>query len=547
LLLGLVALGSGAGCKGCAKKSEQVSAIRFVSKDAQGVLQIADLGMLAKHKGDLEAALTGLVTSQQIAAIENEVKNTFGFDPATAEGLHEAGVPTEGEIAAEISADVSGALWIVPVVEPARFEKTLDRIVRVRATIDAVEKTKLAGRDATVMLTAFGPEKVSVAAWAFDSGFALIGAGPNARQLVERALSIAPGGDVRSNPEYAALDRVLDKTAEVRLIVPSVEKSAGGALSAVSRFGGPDLQSMLSLLPRAGGVTGAGWTVAFEKKGARIEGRVRFSVDALARLRTIFGPGTPPEDGVRAVELEDAVVFGYGSGDLLALLREVARPDTELRKQIDDAFARIKQDLGVDVEKDVLPLLSGHGAVALGVGNIAGANVQQLLHNPARYVWTLFALGATDPSKLQAIEKKMDPEIQKRGFGVSARKIGGDEIHVVSDPATSMVLVESTTKKGALILSNEPTVTDRALAATPPRLLPLAGKPGLLGEVRFGVLARRLADLNVSTLPVIYRAVVSKALQTLRLLDRASLQIGPAEDGLSISARIQLTGDASKK
>src|SRR5205823_1675660 len=111
-------------------------------------------------------------------AIEQQATLALGFDPATEKGLEDAGLPKEGPIACEIASGGQGALWVIPVKDPAKLEKAIDHIVRARVNVEASEKTKVGDKDATVMTSTFGPEKIVVAAYAFDRGHALIGAGP---------------------------------------------------------------------------------------------------------------------------------------------------------------------------------------------------------------------------------------------------------------------------------------------------------------------------------------------------------------------------------
>jgi hypothetical protein len=537
-------IGLVAGCRGC-EKSASERPTRFVQESAEAVFEVRDLGALAKSKSKLTTALSRVMTNQQLEAIEQQATLALGFDPATEKGLEDAGLPREGAIACEISSGGQGALWVIPAKDRAKLEKTIDHLVRLRAAVEGLEKVKSGDVEVTLMTSTFGPEKFTVAAYTFSRGYALIGAGPKAREIVERAVAVSTtkDGDITHNAEWIALDRILGHDSEARLIVPRVAESASGAFETIARLGGPDLRDVLPMLPDIRGMKSAGWSIRFAHRGLTVNGRVRLTDSALARSNAGFKKMGPPPGGVRALDLEDAVVFGYASGDPAAILKEAAPQGSRARGELDAIFARTRTDLGVDPEQEILPLLSGQGALAMGVGSLAGADVRTLLENPARYVWTSFSLGAADPKKLEEVEKRIVPKLEERGFSVSKRESQGEQIRVLKPIAREDVLIESAALQGAFLHTNDAKVTDRLIAAAkspPAGAAPLDGKPGFHLDLRFFVLAKALDQLNLYTLPVLYRAIAMKAVETMHALDRGSISLGPTEDGIAIEGRLQL-------
>ena len=182
-------------------------------------------------------------------------------------------------------------------------------------------------------------------------------------------------GDVTQNPEYAALAQALGSSWEGRVIVPDLKGSAPGAISALSRLGGPSIDGAIpAALEGMKDVEGVGWTVDAADRGLLLKARLRMNEAGRARTRQVFGAGSPPPPGVRAVNRDDAAFFAYFAASPAGALAALAPPGSPLRQRLEPALARAKADLGADIEKDVLPLLSGHAAVAVGVSSLANAD-----------------------------------------------------------------------------------------------------------------------------------------------------------------------------
>lgn len=549
----------GWGCRGCAGGSSAGRPTQFIQKDAEAVIEIRDLGALAKSKASLTKSLSGLMTVEQIEELEREATIILGFDPASDKGLEEAGLPKEGSIAGEIAAEGRGALWVVPVRDAAKFEKVIDRLARTRATVETTEKAKVDGQEITLLQASFGPEKIAVAAYTFIRGFALIGAGPDSMALITRALALDPKGapDILQNAEYAALDRALGTSGDVRLIIPAVAQTAKSALQALSQAGIPEIDRVLAAAPDWKGAKGGALQLSFGGRGVQLDGRVRLDESAIAKAKLALGQSAEAPKVVRALDFDDAVLFGWFSGNPQALITELAPPGSPLRAELDRALARGKQELDTDIEKEVLPLVSGHGAFAMGVGNLAGADLAAILESPARYLWTLVAIGSSDPQKLAELAKRIDRTLEPRGFAISERKSGGAGVHVVGRAAAAgapqEVLIESAALDRAVLLSNDAAATDRALAATADskaKPIPLEGKAGMLFELRLASLTQKLETLNLYQLPILYRTIVAKGLQMLHALERFSIALRPADDGVALQVRLQLSppeGSPSKK
>jgi pimeloyl-ACP methyl ester carboxylesterase len=95
----------------------------------------------------------------------------------------------------------------------------------------------------------------------------------------------------------------------------------------------------------------------------------------------------------RAVYSPDAVFTLAATGDVDALIKTLAPPGSPTAAELDTAFARLKEELGVDM-REQLAALTGHLAVAVGLADIKMiANIRELMMNPARAMWSTASTG----------------------------------------------------------------------------------------------------------------------------------------------------------
>jgi hypothetical protein len=537
-------LGLMVGCRGC-EKGPGASPTRFIQKNAEAVIEVKDLGALAKSKAKLTAALSRVMTAQQLDAIEKEAALVLGFDPATEKGLEEAGLPKSGGIAGETTAGGQGALWVVPFENQAKLEKVIDHIARARMNVEAVEKVKLGDKDATVLTTTFGPEKISVAAYAFDKGFAIIGAGPKAKELVAHALTVAsdPEGDVTHDPEWIALDRALGRDADARMFVLRVNQAAAAAVPQIERMLGRRFEEAEPVIEKTKTAKSVGVGIRFHDRGATVSGRARFDATGLQKLAALLVPGRPAPSAIQAVDLDDAFLFGFAWVNPEALIAEAAPAGSALRKELDRAFESSKAALGIDVEKEIVPNLTGQGAFAMGIESLANADLRMLLQSPGRYLWSALVVGTPHPDRLAAIEKRAEPKFGEEGLALSSGKLEDRDVLTLKPKGSDTVFLESTAGLGAFLMTTDAKVMERLVRiekADKPGKGPLDGKPGAFFELRFFALAKALDQLDLTALPVLYRAIAGKGIEVMHALDRGSLAVTPAEDGLAFEGRLQL-------
>src|SRR5688500_6795698 len=201
-----------AGCRGCGTTPEPP--IHFVAKDAEAILEVRDVRVLVRLRESLVKDFSAFITPAQVDSLRQELALTLGFDPTTDEGLKAAGVRAEGSIVAQIEEGGASAMWVLPIEDASKFGKTVKDAASARI---GANKTSVEG-EITVLQSEFGPQLVTVAAFAVKGGTGLIGAGPKAKDLVAAALVRKPEDSAASHPEYGKQAGALAREWDVRMI-----------------------------------------------------------------------------------------------------------------------------------------------------------------------------------------------------------------------------------------------------------------------------------------------------------------------------------------
>lgn len=522
-----------AGCDGC-KKSERVSPLAFIERDADAVLEIQDIGALSKLPAYVEQHLGAVINKAQIDSLRQELELTIGFDPTTPEGLKKVGLPKSGAVAASVAADGSGALWLIPVEDPKLLMPVLTRQVKARSGADKEKTSKAGAVDVTTLSNEFGPEVVERAAYAVANGHVFLAFGKTATKRVTDALARKPNESVLEHPEYKALTATLGSTYHARVIAPSGAAAINDGIRLLGRYT-PAVQGMS--LPIEEQVRGAGWNLMLEPGAVRVKGRVRLTEQGLANAKKVFAPKAKVGPGVVSLDLPDTVIHAQVAVDPAALIAALAPAGSPAREKLDASFGRVKNDVNIDVEQELVPLMTGHGALALGVGNLEGKSFKELVGNPRGFLWTAFALGAEDAKALVAKEQQLDEGLKLRGLDVVPRKFNNIDLRSIRPKVGGAALVETFALPKAWIFANEPAVADRIILNGGGQDQ-LGGENGAVVELRLKTLADQVSTFDKNSLPLLWRGMVAKGLDLVKLFDRAEAKAVLAEDGLDVSGAL---------
>ncbi|MGZ6300309.1 MAG: DUF3352 domain-containing protein [Candidatus Limnocylindria bacterium] len=248
---------------------------------------------------------------------------------------------------------------------------------------------------------------------------------------------------------YALLDDLLVVASTPERLRAALDANADRAPSLADRpefssamrgLASDHLASLYLDLPRAIGLTGVGQVggygtaalaITADADGLHLDGTAPFAADATTdRARSAFALGRkastlagwmPREAGV------EAVIFGAAQSflDLEATLGadQAFAPAADALNQL-RTIATI--GLGVNLDRDLLPLLDGEGAVALQ-GLDAGGPHGQILLRP------------TDPEAAHRALDRMRTALADRGSQVSSRDAAGTPVTSVTVPGIGTV------------------------------------------------------------------------------------------------------------
>ncbi len=522
-----------AGCDGC-KKSERVSPLAFVAQDTDAVLEIQDIGALSQLPAYVQTHLGAVINKAQIDSLRQELELTIGFDPTTPEGLKKAGLPSSGVVAAALSADGTGALWLIPVDDPKLLMPLLSRQVKARSGADKEKTTKAGDVEITTLSNEFGPEVVERAAYGVAKGHVFLAFGKDATKRITEALARKPNESILEHPEYKALTASLGPKYHARVIAPAGGAALNQGIQLLGRLT-PEVRGMT--LPIEEQIRGAGWNVSLEPDALRVKGRVRLTETGLANAKKVFAPKTAVGPGVVSLDLPDTVIHAQAAVDPVALIRVLAPEGTPARQRLESMFGRVKNDVQIDVEDELIPLLSGHGALALGVGNLEGKAFREIVGNPRGFLWTAFALGTDDAKALVAKEQRLDEGLKLRGLEVVPRKFNNIDLRSIRPQKGDVALVETFALPKAWVFANEPAIADRIILNGGGKDQ-LGGSKGAVLELRLKTLANQLAKFDQSSLPLLWRGMVAKGLDLVKLFDRAEAKAVLADDGLDVSGAL---------
>ena len=535
----ITALALASGCSGCNQKPTEAPT-RWLSQAAEIVVEIPDITAPTKKNALLRDRVEGIITKEQYDAAVGEVKRVLGFDPTTAEGLAAAGLPASGAVAGEIIEGGRGGFWVIPCADKAKLEKTITDVIKSRSNIDETKDEAIEGGKLLIFLSSWGTEKVPVAAFTIQKGYAFVGAGKKAAELVKQALVRKKEESLEALPAYASLVKSTVPDAVVRILVPQ-------AKVIMDRLG-PDA-------PKEGfaaAVESTAWSITLDEKSLAVIGRVRFTPAVDKDVQAMFSAGGKVPPGVLATLSPEAVLTVLGAGDVTKFLAGVAPPSTQLGRDVENVFTAFKSDTGLDVRTQIIPAMSGHSAFAIGIGDLKGlSDVRTFLMTPAKFLWSSTSLGlksAEDGKKLSLMSKDLDPAFERRGLVREQRKLKDLDVEMVKlktplegqDP----LLMESAVVGGAWIITNTAGETERAMtAAATAGTDPLGGKGGAIVELRVAPLAAAIRAVDLAQLAggaegMIIRTIVGRALALMDRLSKIEARIEPAGEGVLLSLRL---------
>ncbi|MEM7674876.1 MAG: hypothetical protein AAF449_02610, partial [Myxococcota bacterium] len=471
-----------------------------------------------------------------IRRLQQELTLMLGFDPTTLQGLKDAGLATDGPVAAELVGSGSGAVWAIPVEEPKKLLPIIDTIMKARGGADEASTETKEGVKITTFFVEFGPKKVIRAAHAVARGHLVWGFGPRSAELVLRAVRLAKKDSVRVVPAYKKIVAQLGEAFDVRMTSP---RGGQAIRSAVRRFARGYADVIEPVLART---TSAGWVGRYNNGAVQVDGWVGLDEQGQAMSKRIFVARGVAPVGVTAVDLETAVAFVQAGGDPQALLEAVAPVGSDLRKRLEARLARFKNELGIDLLGTLLPKFSGHVAASMGTGDLSNVPFGALVGNPLAQTWTTFAASTTDMAAMNAAESKLGDQLKARNVRMKARQVDDAEVRdlVPLSDENADPLFSTFTYGGAWGFSVEPVMAEMLIKNRKGRDR-LQGQPGVFAELRIDRFVTELRRFQIRELPIIYRAVATKIVDYISLFRQLNVRVAPVAEGLRMQGELQFS------
>lgn len=520
-LLGALALAPA--CDGCRSQPSAAGAPSYISLQ-DDVVVVGDVSWAADGYQAWKRVWDTILTEAQLAQAEQELGLVLGFNPVDLDAVGDAGLRPSGQWAAGWAAERDHWVIALPASDPAKLKDTVIDYARRRLGTEPRE-----AEGVTSLISTFGPEEVERGAVSVRGDVVLWVLGRDATRVSSSVALLS------QEASAASLGGAADEKVGLRGRV-DVD---GPALAAWAR------RSRVRDGERIAGVIAA-WATRFDfalsltPEGLDLDGRLALTEDGRGALKQATPEGGASLAAVRSVAVPDAIVSVVGALNPQFLFETLLPADSEARRAIDEARAR--GQLVIDLEKEVVPALSGSFALALGAGDLSELSFRELVGAPERNLWSAFAIGRAPDVEASPYDFLMKSAEETEAIQLDRRNVADVEIIALRTSGTLATELAQTPK--AWFGTNEPAIMNRILAqeaseSTAPSLLE--------ADVRFAELARALKSFRAASLPLFVRATWAQILDAVDLLGAAELEISEDEGGLQVDFGLRLREPAESE
>jgi hypothetical protein len=521
-------------CRGCGDKGPG-ALLELASAEAPGVIWIPDLGDAA---GRLEAFLgraTRKAGAGAVRRVRESLTKQLGFDPLLPSDYEKAGLRPGAGLLVFVEPPGQEPLVALGVHNRARFDTALQSFITATDGADKFTPTDHHGRKVLTAGRPFGTEVAPAFHWVHVGDYVLI-ARAEGLDALDRALA-------RLTPEATAAAKSLG--SESAFLAGQKSVPAGQLLAFARGRGAP------GAAPGTQGTTSVTW------------GDEGFGADVFVSLPVEGLPaalGTEPTLPLAARIEPNAVAL---------LLSRAARPDGIRAVRAYPAAAPLMDRLlkplttatGVDVEKDVLPLLKGPLTVSVHVGDVAALPTRLKEMGSAQAVLDVVQVAVTaelaNAEGMTAFLEDMRGELFKRGVALGSRKekVAGRAVTVweptVPDPKLGWAVMDPYYVYGAGSGRLRATLEGLARGDSdlPSKLKDtvggkLAAQPGSVLVLRSGIVADAAAQLalggDTPGARVGLGALVGGLVELIRTVGDVGVALRAEPDGLRLTLREQL-------
>jgi|GEM_PF-6788964 len=527
------------GCESCGKK-KGVDPRQYLPQSAEAVLEVTDIGFLAKRRTQLEAVTSGVVTPAQLQGLKSQLERWLGFDVTEEKKLEEAGLQATGPLVGSFSSQGRDVLWIIPISDEAKFRQTARSMVQSRRRIDETKEEKTEAGSIFVHSTSWGTETLPVAAVTVKDKFGFLAHGPNSQKIVEQALVRNPDQSILKHPEYQAHDKARDDSSIVSLIVPTATAAASQALRAQALLAQPALVDV---------ITSLAWSIGWKGQAINAKGRFRMNQDMVKKIQDVLRPLSKGTTTMASLVNSSSVFALHATGNPKKLVEWMNEPKTPVSRQYKKFSSDIKTNLGIDLEKDVFGLLDGHIVASARLVDLSTlTNLNAIMQNPpalARFSLGIGLDGNAWKKRFDTILMNFEPQLQSKGVQRISKLM--KNMHVDTITMGEHMLVESYIAPDVWIISNDDkqskALLEPSAAVEEFRLSELGGVHSYLN---ISVVRQALEKVDIGRLSgeglaaPMMRAMVSKVIQLLSRFDRLDVKIEAAPDGMLLESQLKL-------
>lgn len=530
-----------ADCRGC-RDEGPASILDLAAPEARAAVIVPDLGALASGIDEFARRATRRAGGAALAHVRTSLEQQIGFDVFDVGKYQGLGLAEHGGCLAFTEGNETDPLLAFTVSDRAKFDATIRELIEKTDGAGKHTSRSIHGFTVTTASRPFGDELVPAYHWAHVGRFVLT-ARQEGKAALEAALARLAARKPGDAPTTLRGDRLF------RSLSPKVP---AGSMSVYARGNAAgDLPS--------GFDAGAGAVAMMTSATVSAEG---FSSDTFIELDV-----TGLEEALAAPPVKD--LAGRVAVDAAAIaLTRAAKPDgvRAMRvypsggKWVDQALAPLEQAIGVDPEKEVLPLLAGPLAVSVHLADLSDlpdrlrrrrslASMLEMLH-------VAVTAELADPKGFRALLERSRAKLAERGIVLRTR-----ESDAAGSKATIWEPDKPEPKIGWAIVGNQYVYGAGAgrLDATLAQLgkgssglaSQLAGSVGgeLAGEPNTSVIILRFAKIAEATSKISLgeqganfgaAALVGTALELLRSLGDVALAVSGETGGLRLRIRERL-------
>jgi len=500
------------GCDGCgARRGDRAAAAAAVPKTDQLVFDLRS-SALVELQERFAPLIDAVVSEAQREQIEKELRLGLGFDPTSLAGLEAAGLDPDARVAGSFdgerlllaipASDVAKARTIFADALAARFGEAIDD--------DGVTRFE----------RSFGPDTIEAAALGVGGSVLRLAFDAGATERVKKSLALA-----RSESAVELLPGGAEDVVRVRTPDPKEGARRLLALVPAQLRAALDDQKVEAIIDA---VRRSSLDLRWLENGLRLAAETAFE-GAEAIDPYVAAKGEVPT-GLEALAAEKAVIGLRLALGPDAVFDALLPPNSPGRRAIEKARADGK--LRLDFEKDVLPLLSGHLALAFGANELRDVPFRQIVGDPLSVSWVGIGIGTQEGADLMApfaAQMASDPRLK-----VKTRDVG--EAQVSSFFLGETRVVEAAQSERALLFGTDPGVLDRALEADP--------KPGpavpMQLSVRFDPLEKVARSFPGSKLPLVFRGLWARLLDGLAALQMLEVRVVREADTVQLTLDLAL-------